>query len=77
MEFHSTVTFTSNPVSFAIFTDPNLFGCFALEFLATLYFVCRIAPGPSPSQHENTLANLSHKPKDGKSEIFGISFLVT
>ena len=24
-----------------------------------------------------TLANLSHKPKDGKSEIFGISFLVT
>ena len=26
---------------------------------------------------QNTLANPSHKPKDGKSEIFGISFFVT
>ena len=25
----------------------------------------------------HTLANLSHKPKDGKSEIFGISFFAT
>ena len=66
MEFHSTVTFTSNPVSFAIFTDPNLFGCFALEFLATLYFVCRTAPGPS--QHKKLLRLFScHDPSSWKA----------
>lgn len=67
MEFHSTVTFTSNPVSFAIFTDPNLF--FALEFLAlaTLYFVCRIAPGPS--QHKKLLRLFScHDPSSWKAD---------
>ena len=69
MEFHSTVTFTSNSnsVSFAIFTDPNLFGCFALEFLATLYFVCRIAPGPS--QHKKLLRLFScHDPSSWKAD---------
>ena len=67
MEFHSTVTFTSNPVSFAIFTDPNLFGCFALEFLATLYFACRTAPGPS--QHKKLLRLFScHDPSSCKAD---------
>ena len=40
MEFHSTVTFTSNPVSLAIFTDPIFFGCLALDFWLHIFIFC-------------------------------------